>query len=147
MMTLRWAATLQNQQNECAPGEDSDQPGHPPSLISEDSDQPGHPKDPSFLRADSEDSDQTGRMPRLIWVFARRTLILLVLSCRGSDDSACAAPNSDRSFHQALYGGSRAYKQRWLIVMIDENFANPRLEKISTNFDIGRKIGHCCTCI
>ena len=33
----------------------------------------------------SEDSDQTGRMPRLIWVFARRTLILLVLSCRGSN--------------------------------------------------------------
>ena len=27
-------------------------------------------KDPSFLQADSEDSDQTGRMPRLIWVFA-----------------------------------------------------------------------------
>ena len=33
----------------------------------------------------SEDSDQTGRMPRLIWVFAERTLILLVLSCRGSN--------------------------------------------------------------
>ena len=28
-----WAATWQNQQNECAPSEDSDQPGHPPSLI------------------------------------------------------------------------------------------------------------------
>ena len=27
---------------------------------------------------DSQDYDQTGRMPRLIWVFARRTLILLV---------------------------------------------------------------------
>ena len=32
----------------------------------------------------SEDSDQTGRMPRLNWVFTGRTLILLVLSCRGS---------------------------------------------------------------
>ena len=32
----------------------------------------------------SEDSDQTGRMPRLIWVFAGHTLILLILSCRGS---------------------------------------------------------------
>ena len=42
-------------------------------------------KDPSFLHADSEDSDQTGRMPRLIWVFAGRTLVLLVLSCRGSN--------------------------------------------------------------
>ena len=40
-------------------------------------------KDQSFLHADSEDSDQTGRMPRLIWVFAGRTLILLVLSFRG----------------------------------------------------------------
>ena len=34
--------------------------------------------------AHNEDSDQTGRMPRLIWVFAGRTLTLLVLSCRGS---------------------------------------------------------------
>ena len=36
--------------------------------------------------AHSEDFDQTVRMPRLIWVFAGRTLILLVLSCRGSFD-------------------------------------------------------------
>ena len=28
-----WATTWQNQQNECASSEDSDQPGHPPSLI------------------------------------------------------------------------------------------------------------------
>ena len=32
----------------------------------------------------SEDSDQTGQMPRLIWVFAERTVILLVLSWGGS---------------------------------------------------------------
>ena len=31
-------------------------------------------KYPRFLHADSEDSDQTGQMPRLIWVFAGRTL-------------------------------------------------------------------------
>ena len=37
-----------------------------------------------FLHVGSEDSDQTGWMPRLIRVFAGRTLILLVLSCRGS---------------------------------------------------------------
>ena len=30
---ITWAATWQNQQNGCAPSEDSDQPGHPPSLI------------------------------------------------------------------------------------------------------------------
>ena len=41
-------------------------------------------KDPRFLYADSEDSDQTGRMPRLIWVFTGRILILVVLSYRGS---------------------------------------------------------------
>ena len=41
-------------------------------------------KDPSFLHADSENSDQTGRMLRLIWVFAGRTLILRVLSRSGS---------------------------------------------------------------
>ena len=28
-----WAATWQNQENDCAPSEDSDQPGRPPSLI------------------------------------------------------------------------------------------------------------------
>ena len=41
-------------------------------------------KDPMFLHADSEDSDQTGRMPRLIGVFAGRTATLLVLLFRGS---------------------------------------------------------------
>ena len=34
--------------------------------------------------AHSEDSDQTGRMPRPIWVFVGRTVILLVLSWGGS---------------------------------------------------------------
>ena len=34
-------------------------------------------KDPMFLHVDSEDSDQIGWMPRLIWVFAGHTLILL----------------------------------------------------------------------
>ena len=29
----RWAPTWQNQQSDCAPSEDSDQPGQPPSLI------------------------------------------------------------------------------------------------------------------
>ena len=33
--------------------------------------------------AHSEDSDQTGRMPRLIWGFAGRTLVLLVLALGG----------------------------------------------------------------
>ena len=41
-------------------------------------------KDPNFLHVDSEVSDQTRRMPRLIWGFAGRILILLVLSWDGS---------------------------------------------------------------
>ena len=48
--------------NDCVPSEDSDQPRHPPSLISVCC----ALKDPSFLHADSEDSDQTGQTPRLI---------------------------------------------------------------------------------
>ena len=64
-------------------------------------------KDPSFLHADSEDSDQTGRMPRLIWVFAGRTAILLVLSCGGSNLGAFlshlsisnASPRAQRHFY------------------------------------------------
>ena len=39
--------------------------------------------------AHSEDSDQTGQVPRLIWVFAGCTVILLVLSCRGSCSDGC----------------------------------------------------------
>ena len=70
---LIWAATRKNQQSDCAPSEDSDHPGHPPSLRSL-----------ATYWANSQDSDQTGRMPRLIGVFARRTLILLSLACHGS---------------------------------------------------------------
>ena len=50
--------------------------------------------------AHSEDSDQIGRMPILIWVFAGRTLILLVLLCRGSFDDATRLP-----FNYKLYQG------------------------------------------
>ena len=46
----------------CASSEDSDQPWHLPSQwVAED---------PMFFHAYREDSDQTGRMSRLIWVFA-----------------------------------------------------------------------------
>ena len=68
-----WAASWQNQQCGCAPSEDSDQPGHPPSLIRVFACAQWEAKYPSLLHVHSEDSDQTGH-----------TLILLVLSCRGS---------------------------------------------------------------
>ena len=51
-------------------------------------------KDPRFLHADSEESYQTGQIPRPICVFPGRTLILLVLSCHGSNiiiDRSCIA--------------------------------------------------------
>ena len=60
-----------------APSEDSDQPGHPPSLIRVFT----VAKDLSFLQTDREDSDQIVWLPRLIRVFAGTQVILLVLSC------------------------------------------------------------------
>ena len=79
-----WAATLQNQQSDCAPSEDSDQPRHPPSLISVFAVRMKKAWVLSYPLSGREDSDQTGRMPGLIRVFAEHTLILSVLSCRGS---------------------------------------------------------------
>ena len=58
-----------------AVSEDSDQPGHPPSLIRVFT--VYIEKYSIFLNADSEDSDQTGWMPRLISVFAGCTEHLL----------------------------------------------------------------------
>ena len=68
-----WAATWQNQQNECAPSEDSDQPGLP-SLTRVFAVRMKNPWVLSYPLS-------AQRMPRLIWVFAERTL---VLSCRDS---------------------------------------------------------------
>ena len=79
-----WAATWQNQQNECAPSKTQISLGiHPvwsESLLS------AWRKLGSLVThwVHSKDSDQTGQMPRLIWIFAGHTLILLVLSCHGS---------------------------------------------------------------
>ena len=81
----KWAATCQNQQSDRAPSADSDQPWHPPSLIRVFAVRMKKAWVLSYPLSASEDFDQTGRMPRLIWVFAGRTLILLVLSCRGSN--------------------------------------------------------------
>ena len=77
-----WAKTWQNQWNEFAPREDSGQPGHLPSVIS----LAVRMKKPWVLSypLSPQQRLQTGWMPRLIWVFAGRTLILLVLWCRVS---------------------------------------------------------------
>ena len=66
------------------PDEDSDQPGHSPSLIRVFAVRmKSNLESLATHWAHSEDSDQTGRMPRLIWVFAGRTVSLLVLSRGG----------------------------------------------------------------
>ena len=94
---ITWATIWQNQQNERAPSEDSDQPGIRPVWSESSLCTQWVAKDPRFLHADSKDSYQTGRMPRLIWVFAGRTLILLVLSCRGSHaETKIIVINSDK---------------------------------------------------
>ena len=80
----KWATTWQNQQNECAPSDDWNQPGHLPNLIRVFAVRMKKLGSLATHRAHSEDTVQTGWMPRLIWVFAGRTIILLVLSCRSS---------------------------------------------------------------
>ena len=63
----------QTKKMKCAPSEDSDQPGRPPSLIRVFAVRLKNAWVISYPLSASEDSDQTGRMPRLIWVFAGRT--------------------------------------------------------------------------
>ena len=72
----KWAATWQNQQSDCAPGEDSDQLGHPPNLIRVIA--------VRSLGSSGPKLSSCGQR-RLIWVFAGCTVTLLVLSCRGSN--------------------------------------------------------------
>ena len=58
---------MTKQQNDLAPSEDSDQPGHPSSLTRVFAVRSvGSYKDPRFLHADSDESDQIVQMPRLI---------------------------------------------------------------------------------
>ena len=79
-----WAATWQNQQSDRAPSENSDQPGYPPSLIRLFAVRSVASWGPKLFSGGQRRLDQTGWMPRLIWVFAGRTVILLVLSWSGS---------------------------------------------------------------
>ena len=72
VMMMRWSFILFELQHDktnemtCVPSKDSDQPGHPPSLIKFSLGTLWVAKDAMLLHADSEDSDQTGWMPRLI---------------------------------------------------------------------------------
>ena len=74
----KWAASWQNQQSECAPSEDSDQPGHPPSLIRVFAVRMKKPWALATHWAHSEDSDQPGHLPSLWsdWADAQADLSL-----------------------------------------------------------------------
>ena len=78
-----WAASWQNQQNDCAPSEDSDQTGRMPRPIWFFA---VHMKKAWTLSYPLSAQRRliTGQMPRLIWIFAGPTHILLVLSRHGS---------------------------------------------------------------
>ena len=72
-----WAATWQNQHNDLSPVK-TDQPGYLPNLIRVLAVR--MKKD--WVLSDSLSAQWSdGRMPRLIWVFAGHTVILLLLSC------------------------------------------------------------------
>ena len=81
-----WATSWQNQENGICTSKDSDQPGHPPSLIWVFSVRMKKTWSLATHWAHSDDSDQTGHMPRLIWVFTGHTFILLVFSWGSSND-------------------------------------------------------------
>ena len=94
----KWAATWQNQQCGCVPSEDS--------VWSESSLSAWRNLGSLATHwAHSEDSEQTGRMLRLIRVFAGHTVTLLVLSCRGSLVNL-ATPSSASSAKEIRQSGS-----------------------------------------
>ena len=62
-----WAIIWKKKKNECAPSEDPDQPGHPPSLIRVFAVRIKKAWTLATHWAHSEDSDQTGRMLSLCW--------------------------------------------------------------------------------
>ena len=81
-------------------------------------------KDLSFLHEDGEDFDQTGRMPRLIWVFAGRTLILF-LSCRDSDgQSHVQTITTIRLTWTKRYWGAHRYEMKSIIVFYEERWSS-----------------------
>ena len=56
---------------------------------------------PAWRKLPIEHTAKTGRMPRLIWVFAGCTLTLLVLSCRGSFNStSCPRHQNGKEEHK-----------------------------------------------
>ena len=101
------------------------------------------------LWAHSEDSDESGRMPRLIWVFAGRTVILYVLSWGGSFVTQSLsemqwemAPNITLPWHQT----SSSCQQRNDTVNVRKLGTREKKKKKTTNKNKCcnySKIWHC----
>ena len=89
----------------------------------------------------SKDSDQTGRMPRLICVFAGHTFILLVLSCRGSCKFHLPLLQRDKAtIHCKLYISHRMTKPtKWLCAQrrLRSAWASPSLIRVLTVRSVG----------
>ena len=79
-----WATSWQNQQCGCAPSEDSDQPGHPPSLIKVFAVRMKKAWVLSYLLSAQRRLWSGCADAQADWVFAGHTVILLFLSWGGS---------------------------------------------------------------
>ena len=80
-------------------------------------------KDPSFLHSDNEDFDQTGRMARLIWVFAGRTnhfvgLVMRRLIFRSSESQ----PDSSTRRTEGLQASTRYLRSFTLERSVHTNY-------------------------
>ena len=83
----------------CAASEDSDQPGHPPTLTRVFA---VHMKKDwvlSYPMSAQQRLNQTGRMPRLIWVFTGCTVILLEEAAQISFSSSTSSEFTIKCIH------------------------------------------------
>ena len=88
----------------CAPSEDSDQYGYPPSMIRVFAVAWRNLGSFATHKAHSEDSYQTGRMPRLIWVFGGRTCHFVGFDMRRLRIFRCISSENDlNDFYHLSY--------------------------------------------
>ena len=90
----------------------------------------------------SEESDQTGRMPRLIWVFAGRTVILLVLSCCGS---YAVSEVYEVCFSLIIHGGRNQRAQHKLLTLGRVTTVLSHADTGNWNLSIGKQGFYPCT--
>ena len=118
---LIWAAKWQNQQNDCVPSEDFRS-----AWASAQSDQSlscalnGQLRTQAFFMRTSK-TDQTGRMPRLIWVFAGQTChIVSSPEPSGSQGELIVYPYSGVRCRRCLHRRRRRRRQQCLNIFSSE---------------------------